>query len=247
MQSFNWNNFKVQQIYTDKLYFKKFHYKLEVATHLAPYLRPKNSSLTVQAIKDYVTRFRRINYNYGGAWHYIRGYNETVVASNDDDINEVIAIGNVIRSFPDLKYTIVDTSINIFSDDEQQLLDIAARIQVATGRLGFYAGIWMPDPKTRQAVTDGYEILSKDPGYSHRIELRDRLIGYEVKHQLYNYLLSLGDQVRMTPGVERMFRSRGGYLYAAWFRTSDTSITSFMELMCPGVVRNIIPVYVKNK
>ena len=245
--SMQWSDFKIQTCASDKLYFKKYHYKLEVCTPLATYLRSRLTKLSKENIKDYVRRTKAVNYNYGGSWALYRGINQSVIASTEADIDEIIAIGSIIREVADLKYTIEDTCLRIFSDSEQQLYDIAKEINTQTGKLGYYASIWAPDPAEKHAIDNGYEILTKDPGYTHKVTLRDRLVGRDTKHQIFNYLTSLGDEVKLTPGVKTMFEGNGGYIYSGWFRTNDTSIVTFIELMSPGIIRNIAPVYVKNK
>ena len=242
-----WSNFRIQQLNSDKLFFKQYHYKLEVTLTLASYLRTKTSALTAERIQHYISTLRNINYNYGGSWHYYANYASKVGDANSTDISEIINVGTIVRAVPDLKYIVLDSSVHMFSDDEQQLYDIASRIQMKTGRLGNYAAIWSPDPSALTAIESGYEILAKDPGFSHKIVLRDKHVGTEPKHQIYNYLLSLGEQVKLSSGVNRMFSSKGSYLYGGWFRTNDPSIAIFLELMVPGIIQKIMPVHVKNK
>jgi hypothetical protein len=154
---------------------------------------------------------------------------------------------SLIRSIPDLKYMILDGSIHMFSEDEHQLYDIASKIQQKVGRLGTYAAFWFPEPTMLAAIEAGYEILSKDPGYSHKVVLRDRQLGNQVKTQIYNYLLSLDEQIKVSAGVKLMLSNKGSYLYGCWFRTNEPSLTTFLELIVPGIVQKIMPVHVKNK
>ena len=242
-----WSNFKIQEVDSTKIYFRKYHYKLEICTNLASYLRDRSNTLDRQHVNDYVTRFRQINYNYGGSWGYYRNYSAAVSESNTSDVAEVIEIGTILRKYPDVKYIIEDVGIRIFSDSEELLFAIATQIKNQTGRLGFYAAIWRPAVALKDKIDGGYEILARDPGYSYKVILRDRMVGYQVKEQIYNYLLSLDKDVKITPGVSNIFKSKGAYIYACWFRTNDTSLTAFLELISPGIVQKIVPVYVKNK
>jgi hypothetical protein len=243
-----WSNFRIQQVSSDKLFFKKYHFKMEITVSLAAFLRSKNGELTEQKVRGFVTAFRNISYNYGGSWKYFAGSHATSIAeSKSTDVSEIIDIGNIIRAVPDLKYTVLDSSIHMFSDSEQELYDIASKIHKKVGRLGQYAAIWTPDPSTLTAIEEGYEILSRDPGYTHKVVLREKRIGIETKLQIYNYLTSLGNQIKISKSVERMFKSRGSYLYAGWFRTNDPSIATFLELISPGIIQKIMPVHVKNK
>lgn len=242
-----WSNFKIQEVDSTKIYFRKYHYKLELCTHLASYLRNRSNILDRQHVNDYVTRFRQINYNYGGSWAYYKNYSSSVSSSNTTDVDEIIEIGTILRKYPDIKYTIEDVGLRIFADSEELLFAIATQIKNRTGRLGFYAAIWRPAVALKDKIDDGYEILTRDPGYTHKVVLRDRMVGTNVKHQIYNYLLSLGKDIKITPGVSNILQGKGSYIYACWFRTNDTSITSFLELISPGIVQKIVPVYVKTK
>lgn len=243
-----WSNLKIHHNKSDKRFFQKYYYKLEIGLSLAPILRDRKNNLTRQVVADFSSKWMRVDYNYGGVWHY-RGarYTGAIVQTNDRDVDELVAVGTIVRAVPELKYTIEYSSLRIYSNDEAQLHSIATAIQEKTGRLGTYAGIWSPDKDTIDAIDSGYEILTKDPGYTHKVMLRDRFLDFEVKRQILHYLDSLDGVVKISPAVRAMLSSRGSYLYSGWFRTSDTSILSFLELICPGVVRKIIPVYVKNK
>lgn len=240
-----WSEFKIQKILAKKIFFGKYHYKLEFETRLATYLRDRQSVLKRQNINDFITRFRNINYNYGGSWGYYKNHGARFATVSD--IDEIIEIGNILRLEEDIKVTIQEQSIRIFSDSEQQLHSIARQIKERTGRLGFYAAIWRPDTKVKEAIDAGYEILTKDPGYSHKVVLRDRMVGTEVKQQLYNYLKSMGTEVKLTPGVDNILKSKGPYVFACWFRTNDPTLVSFLELISPGIVQKIVPVYIKTK
>lgn len=242
-----WSNFKIQQLNSDKLFFKQYHYKLEITLALAACLRSKTRELTKESVRGYRDGLRDINYNFGGSWHYYSARTARVGDANNTDVNEIIDVGTIVRVIPNLKYIILDDSVHMFSDDEQQLYDIASRINKKVGRLGTYAAIWAPDPTALAAIEAGFEILSKDPGYSHKVVLRDRLLGNQVKTQIYNYLLSLDDQIKLSAGVRLMLSNKGSYLYGCWFRTNEPSITTFLELMVPGIVQKIMPVYIKNK
>lgn len=242
-----WSNFNTRKVGAEKIYFRKYHFKLEIITCLASYLRYKKCILDREHINNYVARFRNANYNHGGWWGYPR--NSYVISDiSSSDIDEIIAIGNILRlGCADAKIVIDDQAIRIFSDDEQQLFDIAQAINLSTGRVGSCSTVWRPDPSLTNAIDAGYEILAKDPGFTHKVVLRDKLVGQDIKHQIYNYLLSLGDDVKLSKGVARILRSNGSYLYACWFRTNDPTITTFIELIAPGAVQKIVPVYVKNK
>ena len=243
-----WSKFRIQEVESKKIYFRKYYYKLEVSSNVASYLRDRKTKLTRQHVTDYVTRYRNVNYNYGGSWGYHSGRIESVRFSTSTDIDEIIEIGKILRAREDsIKYTIMDSSIFIFSETEQVVYDIATEIQNTTGRLGFYSAIWKPDSKLINEINSGYEILSKDPGYTHKILLRERLVGAEVKHQIYNYLLSLGDQVKISKSVATILSGKSPYVFACWFRTNDPTLVSFLELISPGIVQKIVPVYVKNK
>jgi hypothetical protein len=247
--SISWSNFRIQEVDSKKIYFRKYHFKLEVSTNLAPYLRGGKGKLDRQHVTDYVARHNRINYNYGGSWghrHYTQS--QSISQSTQFDVSEIIDIGTVLRAHDSsIKYTIEDTNLRIFTDSEQVAYDIATAIKTKTGRLGFYAAIWKPDVSLTDKIDEGYEILTRDPGYTHKVVLRDRMIGAEAKHQIFNYLESLGDVVKITNGVRNIMSSKGAYLFSCWFRTDDTTITTFLELICPGIVQKIVPVYVKNK
>jgi hypothetical protein len=242
-----WSKFKIQEVDATKVYFRKYHYKLEICTYLASYLRNRSNVLDRQHVNDFVSRFRQITYNYGGSWAFHRQYPSSVGASNGTDVDEIIEIGTILRKYPDIKYTIEDAGIRIFSDSEELLFSIATQVQHQTGRLGFYAAIWKPAVELKDKIDDGYEILTRDPGYTHKVVLRDRMIGTDVKHQIYNYLLSLGEDVRVTKGVSNILQGNSSYIYSCWFRTNDISLTAFLELISPGIVQKIVPVYVKNK
>jgi len=234
-----WSDFRIQQLNSDKLFFKKYHYKLEITLALAAYLRSKTRELTKKSVWGYRDSLRNVSYNFGGSWHYYSAHNSRVVDANNNEVNEIIDVGTIARSIPNLKYIILDDSVHMFSDDEQQLYDIASRINKKVGRLGTYAAIWAPAPTMLAAIEAGHEILSKDPGYSHKVVLRDRLLGNQVKTQIYNYLMSLDEQIKVSAGVRLMLSNKGSYLYGCWFRTNEPSITTFLELMVPGIVKKL--------
>jgi len=83
-------------------------------------------------------------------------------------------------------------------------------------------------------------LRKKDIGYTHKIILRDGRYTTELKENILSYLTSIGPEtLSISTGLIDTLSKSNPFLWNAYFYTNDPSVTTFLNLISPGLVLNI--------
>lgn len=187
-------------------------------------------------VQDQIERRIRItNLTYRGQLRGLGGW-----SPNNADVG---LLADFIADIKKFKFTVEYQRIRIFANTEAEIneaISLFYKHANAFDRVTL-CSVSAPDPQYEKLMSPDVE-FSTIKDYSHKVVLRDRKLGTQVKRQILGYLDGLGDVVKLTPAVRRNFESPGVWSIAAWFRTKDHSIISFLELMSPGIVSKCVEV-----
>lgn len=216
---------------TQKKYFGRYLYKLELLAYGARSINATNS--IEGAIKDRIQNYRRIN--YGGSWQY--RVSQELKKADYDWLNFLRQCKFNLGQ--GLKLRIEEPKIQIYSETQDQLKEFVRNIPA---KYRHYAlNVFEPaDDQQRTMLESGLQLVKNPPKYRYKIILRDGKYGAEIKHNILNYLTALDDAVKVPDRCRgQLDKTNFGYVWDCYFYTNDSSITTFVRLIHPDLIRSI--------
>jgi len=241
MDSLFWKRLNPEIVYepTRKQFFGKYCYKLVFKAYGSRCINENRFDSIEEAIQYRISNYR--HHNYAGSW---RGNHLNELNSVDYGLlNELRAIKSSHGG--DIKMRIEEPWLQIYAQDEDTLKVIASRfddyskksiISVSTPESADY------ETQLKQDVI----IVKKDNGFKYKIFFRDGNYGHDVKVSLYNYLLAIGADIRYPNSVEKQLTSTHGWIWGCYFYTVDSSITTALNLIQPGIIGKIHELVVRK-
>ena len=182
----------------------------------------------------------RINFartrNWGGSW---MNHSDHLAESNIDQIANLKSIREDFEKVT--KFRVEEPSIQIYTEDEDTLREIAMRILPE-----FQSEIQliqMPSSDEHTDLLKEGKILTKPSSkiaYRYKIMLRDGTYDATVRQQILNYIINLGeDEAKASAGTLHKLERHHSYLWGAFIYVNDMKILTFLNLICPSMVLNI--------
>jgi hypothetical protein len=216
--------------HTTKKFYGKYLYKLVV---YCPAGRLISSS---GELADELQYRKEFNYNHGGSWY--RRTQSTTLSSARIDLLESLRTLKTLN-LPDLKIRVEEPRIQLYSTNIQQLENIISNyLSVApTSYIETISGPADDDAET--ILNSGAIIRKNDTGYRYKILLKDGFYSLESKRNMLDYLQNIGpEQVRVPRGTYFMLNSNSQYIYGCYLYANDLNITTFLQIINPGIVTN---------
>lgn len=142
---------------------------------------------------------------------------------------------NVIReNNQNIKYRIEEPWMQLYCNDEQMLYDVVKGDP--TSCIEFFK----PESEETKQALEANELILRTPiDYNFRVYLKE---GYKmnsnIRHSITQYLEGLGDDVKVTRSLWKSLETRlyfaGGYFYV-----KDVNVTTFLNLIAPGIIAGI--------
>lgn len=182
----------------------------------------------------------RINYarsrNWGGSWMH---NSDNLAYTNIEQIDN---LRSIIQDFEETtRVRVEEPSIQIYSEDEDTLKEIAMRILPE-----FQSEIQLvqiPSSDETVALLKDGKILTKPSSkieYRYKIVLRDGTYDADVRQQILNYINNLDkSDIKASAGTLHKLSRAHSYLWGAFLYINDTKILTFLNMICPGIVANI--------
>ena len=236
-----WNNLNsnVKIVDTKKKFFDKYLYKAVIYVPMGRLILLDKPSLI---LGNYLRRQDdEVSYNYAGSWMKSRRYHNRYASLLNIEYFQKVKQENG----NDLKFRIEEPYISIYSNDEHKLYDIMSEIPDLTPNkrhsISILNEIHKPASAESREILDRGEIVVKNvTDYNYKVMLRESgKINFEVRQQIYDYLVSLGDVVKMTPGCKRNLIERNHWFTSTYFYTKDPSILTFLNLINTDIVSGI--------
>lgn len=218
---------------TKKRYFGRYCYKLVFLAYGGRSITDHDR--TIQASLD-TRKFMVRQTNWGGSWHSRSTGN--LDKANITLLEELRSIKNGYGS--NVRVRVEEPWIQVYADDEETLKSIAARFDSSCQK--FISVISTPESKEHEDALNRDSILIKPDskiGYSHKVFLKDGMYTSEIKSQIYNYLLGLGDIVKLTKSANRMLSGPLTYIWGCYFYTNDPNIDIMLNIIRPGTIGKI--------
>jgi len=233
MDSLSWKNLapNIEVLPTQKIFYKQYLYKLELVAHGGQSINSKYSVAKSLEVRE--RSYRSIN--YGGSWAVRMSYS---LAKADIEWLEYLKAFKASVNF-DCKIRIEEPRIQIYASNEQDLLDFVG--QLPAQYLEYAASITRPsNDHERELLQSGKKLMKSTPEYNFRINFRDGKYEVGTKLHLLNYLDSLGDTVRVPDHARKELTKKYSNTWDIYIYTKDSTITTFLQLIEPRIIRTII-------
>jgi hypothetical protein len=217
--------------HTTKKYYNKYLYKIVVycpAGRLIDSKRPMPDELEHRK-----SVYKHINQS--GWWGH---------RHNKDLDNADIPLLETLRDLrrtsgtTGIKLRVEEPRVQIYAATETELIELVnTHLLLYVSNIESVAG--PANDEAANILNSGAIIRKTDNGYTHKIILRDGKYGAEVKEIMLNYLHSLQiEQVGVPDSCRQMFSKSSSYVWNCYIYTNDPSITTFLNLIQPGIVSN---------
>jgi len=234
MDSLSWKKLipNLEVLDTKKKYFGQYLYKLELLAYGAKSIN--YSTDVTHTIQQRMSSYR--NVNYGGSWQ--ARVNWQLQQANFDWLEYLKR--EKFNLVPGLKIRVEEPKVQVYSENEYDLLDFVRKIPQEFRQYGMC--VYCPANDQQRAMLDaGIKIVKNTPTYRYKINFRDNKYTAETKQHILTYLDNLGEAVKVpTPCREKLSKSDFGYVWDAYVYTNDISITTFMQIIHPNLIRSII-------
>jgi hypothetical protein len=233
MDSLSWKNLapNIEVLPTQKIFYKQYLYKLELVAHGGQSINSKYSVAKSLEVRE--RSYRAIN--YGGSWAVRMSY--SLAKANVEWLEYLKAFKATVNF--DCKIRIEEPRIQIYAANEQDLLTFVN--QLPGQYIDYAASITRPtNDRERELLQTGKKLLKSTPEYNFRINFRDGKYDLDTKRHILNYLDSLGDTVRVPDHARKELTKKYTNTWDIYIYTKDSSITTFLQLIEPRIIRTII-------
>jgi hypothetical protein len=154
------------------------------------------------------------------------------------DIPLLETLRTIRKTVTGVKLRVEEPRIQIYASNEEDLMQLvndylkpfSKNIETISGPA---------DEQAAEILNSGAIIRKTDNGYTHKVILRDGRYGSEIKETILNYLDGLHiENVGIPKSCREMFGKSSSYVWNCYFYTNDPSVTTFLNLMQPGIVSN---------
>lgn len=234
MDTLSWKNLvpDIEVLPTQKIFYKQYLYKLELLAYGGQSI---NSSHTIEESLSLRQRsYRAIN--YGGSWAAKLNSN---IVNADREWLKYLKIFKATVKF-DCKIRIEEPALQIYAANEQDLYNFVKQL-TNDYTLSFVKTITRPaNEAEKQILQSGKKLLKTTPEYNYRINFRDGKYDLDIKTSILNYLDSLGDIVRIPTHARQELSKPYTNIWDVYVYAKDPSITTFLQLISPRIIRTII-------
>lgn len=223
-------NPKITVEHTVKKFYGKFLYKIVLYCPAGRLIDGKGGMLALLDHRKNVYK----HINQSGWW----GHRQ----NRDLDRADIIlldALRTIRKNSTSIKMRVEEPRIQIYAATESELVNLVTNhLQPFVANIESVAG--PANEEAAEVLNAGAIIRKTDNGYSHKVILRDGRYSMEIKESILQYLNGLQlEQAGITDSCREMFKKPNSYLWNCYFYTNDPSITTFLNLISPGIVSNI--------
>jgi hypothetical protein len=231
MATLSWTNLNptVKIVDTKKKFFGQYLYKTVFKVPGCRLITSRESESMAHLVSYQQQLVDAVAYRYNGAWSY-------QPRLSDAKVNQLEYFKNIIQSYKDqIKVRVEQPILTLYSQDEQVLLDIA-RIEADSLLEVHRPG----NLQAAEALDRGECIVKTITEYTHKVVFKETgNLSIATRASIYDYLINLGDVVKMTKSCRQNLSGNRYWLTSTYFYTKDESILTFLNLIAPGAVAGI--------
>lgn len=188
----------------------------------------------LQLIESGHVRYTTGSYSAGNGPTW--GSYSRMTALKEASVEQLEYFKNIIQQYDgQIKVRIEEPSLTLYADNEDVLLDIACVEADSLTEVHRPINLAAAD-----ALNRGECLLKKPTEYTHKVVFKESaVLSAESKASVYDYLINLGDIIKMTRSCERNLTERRFWFTSSYFYTKDESILTFLNLIAPGAIAGI--------
>jgi hypothetical protein len=220
---------KITVEHTTKKYYNKYLYKIVVYC-------PAGRLIDNKGTMDKELARRREVYNHitQSSWWGIRQNRDLGHA----DVNLLATMRTIRKTMSNVKLRVEEPRIQIYAQTEDELVNLVIdHLQPFKKHIEAISG--PANAECAKILESGAIIRKITNGYSHKVILRDGRYSVEVKEAILQYLENLTiENAGIPESCRGMFTKSSSYVWNCYFYTNDPGVTTFLNLMSPGIVSN---------
>jgi len=230
-------NPSIQILVTKKLLHGQYMYRLSMLSFGSRLLRDP-------AKLDYeITHYNQRAYSYGGSWRQTRQL-------TDEDVHLLKLIKNIVYAedtsrLGNLKVRIEDPHIQFYSSDVTTLKDLSLKLR-HTDNSHFVSVMCPENQQNADLLKQGFVLKKKKIDWPYRLIIRDGRYNIDSKTNLKNYLLQLGDEVKVPRSLWEQLE-RGGWIWGGYIYVKDKQITTMFSMIDANMVGRLEEFRISSK
>lgn len=214
-----------------KKYFNTHLYKLVVDCPAGRLIDTKGSLREALATRATIEENRKIMFSW--VPHTSKNLAEA-------DIKQIDRLRTLKKDkVPEIRVRVEEPRIQIYATTEAALQNVVKQYFDASDyqRIELISG---PADNNAATILNSGAIIKKSSfGYRYKIILRDGRYDSQVKQNMLNYLMGIGDEhVHLPASTKYTLGNNGDYMWGIYFYSNDLSFNSFLEIICPGAILN---------
>jgi hypothetical protein len=223
-------NPKVTVEHTTKKYYGKYLYKIVVYCPAGRLIDSKGAMTVELTHRKEVTK----HINQSGWWG--ARHNRDLDSA---DVHFLNVLRGIRKNPNGIKMRVEEPRIQIYAQTEDELVNLVIdHLQPFLRNIENVAG--PANEEAAEILNSGAIIRKTNNGYSHKVILRDGRYSVEIKETILQYLEGLQLETAGIPkSCREMFTKSSRYVWNCYFYTNDPSVTTFLNLISPGIVSNI--------
>jgi hypothetical protein len=215
--------------HTTKKYYNKYLYKIVVYC-------PAGRLVDAKGPMDKELEYRKSIYkhiNQSGWWGH--RHNRDL---DKADIQLLNTLRTIRKTVSNVKLRVEEPRVQIYAATEDELVNLVIdHLQPFVKTIESISG--PANDKAAEILNSGAIIRKTDNGYTHKVLLRDGRYSVEVKEAILQYLENLTiENAGIPESCRGMFTKSSSYVWNCYFYTNDPGVTTFLNLMSPGIVSN---------
>lgn len=236
MDTLSWTKLAptIKVVDTKKKFFNRYLYKIVVDVPGARFILGKDTL----PMSSQIANFRNLVNSRGKsstAWNSY-AVSRALHRLNRIDENQLEYFKSIVGSHKDkIKVRVEEPKLCLYSNDEQLLMQLTKKYK------GDLLEIHRPaNDRAIEILDRGEIIVKKNSDYEYKVVFRESgQFDTDTRTQVYNYLTSQGDAVKLTKSCEKNLKFRNYWFTQTYFYTNDPSILTFLNIIAPGAVTGI--------
>lgn len=230
-------NPSIQLLHTNRLLHGKYLYRLAVQAPGCSLLRSNGDIDQLAEAHNAQTK----NYNYGGSWHapsrLLVSKKDVVMLMRIRSCANQLIEGSRAGIEP-FKMRLEEPTVQFYTSNEHELKLIAQALSDPNDNTCFESIMMPRDDFSRGLLLDGYVLRKKPIEWTHRIMMRDGRYSMDTKTQLKNYLVNLGDSIKVPKNLWN-YLDKGGWIWGGYVYVKDPTLATLLGMIDPNLVAKI--------
>ena len=229
MDTLYWNQIspEIRLLATKKRFYGQFNWRLRIYVEGGRSLESGNKTIA-ESIKQ---RHQLANvFGKNNTWYRSVDFSKISVEFLTRIKFIKTNLGNKIRM------RIEEPFIQIYANSEQMLKDIAVDLDKNDSILEVTGP---QDAAAEQILMTDSILVTSPPEYEYKVLLREGRYSIDTKTRVLDYLLRVGDDVKLSDGSRRMLQKDYSSMWGVFFYTHDPALITFIRLIDPNIVWKI--------